>query len=884
MMTELLPRLTPVVAADEMGELYLRTTFPRPPLAGTFNDTGLFPVMYAETASLQHAVRRILRHGPLSLTQSECLARSTFTAVGDEAVLCRRAEEAFWDLLLASEWPMHVAPVPWLLKHVVTLIARGLKQSLLEHRIPGGWIKHIRNGRSPSKEWLLGYWPRKSHPLAGKKANLFLDCVIADFLQNYKCLGPVLEGWMKRTHLLGIYEDQACNIIVYAQAVMLEFGFEESLYLATWAVLRAKQAKALSDVLKAMGQNMCAVGRHLCELAVLQGRGVNRLDLLEDAERRVSATFNCPIVHVPADALRQCVRDVLRRELRTRVVLPPSDDFFRRRYAWCVGGAHNLNGNDHWLPRSLLPQFPAALLWNRRAALNCVERNPLKRWSGHVRVSVAEKVEQGKGRAIYSCDTLSYTAFSWLLEAVEKEWASRSVILNPGKGGTLGMMNRIRGAATGGRRQCYLMLDYSDFNSQHSNEAMRIVIEETLACCDHNEPELAAKLLKSIDDMHIYLRGVHIGRVAGSLMSGHRATTYWNSVLNAAYVRYAIGRVAYDTYKPFHVGDDVLILLDSPADAWNVVKKLEHIGCTLQRSKQSVGIGGYEFLRVAGSPFTGVGGYVARSVAGLVSGSWVSSVKMAPREALQSLIQQARSIMNRSGNPAAYKLLISSARRTIGIDQQYLEEFLSGNVALAPGPCYRSDRRYVARHVEWESSADDPYGGGRLLIGGIEIEKLPNHAARDYVNWAASEVERVGLAMVGRVPWRAMALTAYAAMEPSLYGNPSGGVRAAYISPRTVRLIDHYIDAADITTTDSQHGILAQYPLLSLLRNYFSMEDLTYLLNFVGRDAGIDARVTAWGGTNEGICVCGLLPYADAAGAASRVLGNAIHVSVPVAV
>nr|WHT71839.1 RNA-dependent RNA polymerase [Eimeria necatrix RNA virus 1] len=853
-----------------------------PHLVDLLDEIGCFWTHVDDEPGLRKAFDGLVDAAVFDMRQTHVLSSMTFGSV-DTVRAKKRREEIFWAVALRSTTPMHVAPVPDMLLRLVGYIVQTMCVPIVHPLRAGRWMSRLRSGNAPHKEWLLYHWPRKPHPLAGRKANMFLDCVLRDLMQGHSCFADTVIGWMHRYHNKGITEDQACNVFIYAFACRHLLGFEAALYLATWAVVAPSSAKALSDLLKAMGQNMCYMGRIMCELSVLQGRGVNPTDLYADAIRRVDGHLECPLVDIPADELRRCVRAVLERELRGRVVLPDCDEFFKRRYAWCVAGAHNLRTNEHWLPQRRLPRLSGVENWNRRAALNCVDVNPLVTWDGRVEVSVAEKIEHGKGRAIYSCDTLSYCAFSWLLESVERAWASRSVILNPGKDGSLGMLNRIRGANKHAARRCYLMLDYSDFNSQHSNEAMRIVIEETLAVCSYREDWLAKKLIDSVENMHIYVGGKYLGRVAGSLMSGHRATTYWNSVLNAAYVRYAIGEADYNTVTPFHVGDDVLILTEEPVSAWKMIRRIESVGCTLQPSKQSVGMGGYEFLRVAGDPYVCVGGYVSRAIAGLVSGNWVTSVKMAPREALQSLIQQSRSIMNRSGNPTAYGLLLGSAERITGIGRKYLDEFLSGEVAVAPGPCYRCDMRYVARHIEWIGEKDNP-DSKNVRVGGVEVSRLPNHAAVDYVTHAMSHVERAGLGIVGRIPWKAMALTAYAAMEPKLIGGGGDGQRVRRISPRTVRVLRGYQTTEGVTTTEVKHGVLTQYPILSILRNSFSCADLEYLLSLVGVPAGKDPRVTAWGGGNEGVTICGTLPYSDAAGMATRVLGNAIFVNVPVAV
>lgn len=740
-------------------------------------------------------------------------------------------------------------------------------------------------GGIPSKEMLLGAFKRKSHELAGRKANVFADKLLADIKEdaprNLRHVGRILcEG-----RAYGLSDDQLCSCLLYAAAVSRHINFDNAFRVAIVSVREPTCAKALSDILKAMGGNMHWLGRQLCELQTLQGRGVAPVNLDDDAARRLEGSFSCPVVNVSADELREVVRDILTTELNRTPVLADIDTFWSQRYRWCVGGSHNIGTNAHWLQRDKLPNVGDGVRWNRRAALQCVSDNPLRRWNGDVHVSVAEKKEHGKGRAIYSCDTLSYVAFSWVLDEVERAWASKNVILDPGRDGSVGLVNRIRGISRTLDRPTYVMCDYSDFNVQHTLQSMRIVFEETLAKCINVDSNMATLLTQSFHRTYVHLHGRVLGRIAGTLMSGHRATTYLNSVLNAAYCRLAFGRQRYSDLRPLHVGDDVLMFAQSNSQGWEAIHDLERLGCTLQRSKQSVGSLGYEFLRMAGDPESGVGGYVARSIAGLVSGNWVTAWKLEPREALQSYIHQTRSIMNRSYNPEAWRYLAGSAAAITRVPHDILSELLSGQVALAPGPCYRSDKRYVARHILWASDqgAEDALKGERDMLLGRPLTQLPQYASKDYITKGLSRVERSALYMVGRVPYYAMASSCYRAMEPSGQNGDATGLPYRYIGPRTVRLKQGSVLSSHVSTTAARHGVLVQYPLLSLMKNSLDEQQVRELLYSVGVEPGENPMVTAWGGENEGVVVDGMIPYSDAAGCGSRNLAKAVEVDVPVA-
>lgn len=746
---------------------------------------------------------------------------------------------------------------------------------------PARWLSE---GRVPSKEVLLGFFPRKAHPQAGRKANVFLDLLLADIASTGRARLRQIGRVLVNLGLGQLTDDQACNCILYAHCMATLTDFVWALEVAIGAVLQPARAKALNVLLKGTGQQVSALGRALCELNVLCGRGVARVDLKADAARRTASCLSLPLVRVPEDALTGAIDAILNEELGgCEVTLPSAEQFWTQRFEWCVGGSHNIRANDHWAPADQLPALAPGCRWNRRAVSEATATNPLTGWDGKVRVSVAEKLEQGKGRAIYSCDTLSYYAFTWLLRPVEKVWRSRRVILDPGRDGAVGMVSRIRGLTARPTRPVFVMLDYSDFNSQHTLGAQRLVIERLLSRVKHSEPELAQALVASFDNMEIMYGPGVLGRVAGSLMSGHRATTFLNSVLNAAYVRVALGHATYDTYSALHVGDDVLLVSGSERAGWAAIRALQKLGCGLQAEKQSVGAASFEFLRCAGNPWSASGGYLARSVAGVVSGNWVTDVVMRPLEALHSMVHHARSLINRSSNQTAYRALVSSTAKMVGLPATVVSEFLSGQVAVAPGPCYRNDGRYMFRWVV----PNDAHAAHTVSSpqARLALQKLPRFASRDYVEFGCAPVERAAVRAAGFVPWVAMASSSYGSMEPSHHvGDPSPRHRLLH-SDLGVRLKRGSVGASTVTTTAKKHGLLACYPLAALLRHVLSAADLVGLLTMLGQSPPDprDAHRVAWGSTGEGTTILGVMPYADAAGLASHELEATIIADIVVA-
>lgn len=79
------------------------------------------------------------------------------------------------------------------------------------------------------------------------------------------------------------------------------------------------------------------------------------------------------------------------------------------------------------------------------------------------------------------------------------------------------------------------MLDYDDYNARHPLEYQQMVIEELVAHSGY-DPVLGQRLADSFNNMYLFRPDTREPQqLKGTLMSGHRATTFINSVLNYAY-------------------------------------------------------------------------------------------------------------------------------------------------------------------------------------------------------------------------------------------------------------------------------------------------------------------------------------------------------------
>ncbi len=95
---------------------------------------------------------------------------------------------------------------------------------------------------------------------------------------------------------------------------------------------------------------------------------------------------------------------------------------------------------------------------HRRVFVERCPVNPLTDWCGETIYTASEKLEHGKRRAIFSCDSVTYVCFEHLLRPVELAWRGMHCLLDPGKIGNTALIHRCLEQSG-----CNVMLDYDDF-------------------------------------------------------------------------------------------------------------------------------------------------------------------------------------------------------------------------------------------------------------------------------------------------------------------------------------------------------------------------------------------------------------------------------------
>lgn len=703
------------------------------------------------------------------------------------------------------------------------------------------------------------------------------------FIEKYRALFFFQEVTLNRRGKIQVcdssilFNDQASAIVLYYCALA---GDSENLGLLLHAALSVylpQYAKALSIIVKNSGSNGDLFGARLCEAQTLTGRGVGSCDLHEEAAYRCNAELcDKSVWHFDEDKLRSCIHQVLSTELEGATVeFPTLEDFWQHRWQWCVNGSHSaVLGN---IDKRFKVSIPGITQLHRRTVIEQLAEEPISGWNGEAYFTGSLKLEHGKLRALFACDTLTYFAFEHLLRPVEKAWHGFRVLLDPGAGGLTNVVRRIHLLRK--RGACNIMIDFEDFNSQHSIRAQQILFEELIKLVNYDS-ELGSRILYSFDHMNCYVSGKRVGHMYGTLCSGHRATTFINSVLNAAYIDYVIGDLS--AVGSMHVGDDVYIACPDLSAAAEIISAVRASGLRVNPMKQSIGYHTAEFLRLAVTERHATG-YVARSISSAISGNWLTLHKQNAVEFLRTMVAHAWTLGNRCGDPRYGLLLVMSVGRVTRVARRKLEALLTGKVALGSGPARTSCDNYVSTYEIVEDNNRELYSGA--AVDHI-LSTVPKLASQDYLSHCVSELEREALKLTRVGVIQSMVKASYAKTLSSKFDTDDHKVfrldfKRHFLMPGCT--LSKYI-ADRLNYDTSRVGVLNRYPLLTQLKNQFNMQNVLYFLSAAGASVrrGDDIDVIAWGLKPHPVVIDGFMPYADAVAYSSTSRHNFIRCDYPI--
>nr|BAU79524.1 RNA dependent RNA polymerase [Diatom colony associated virus-Like RNA Segment 4] len=711
-------------------------------------------------------------------------------------------------------------------------------------------------------------FPLKSHPGASNKVNVYLSEVYF----STKAVNPAVTDEFVRLsgHIAGTAsDDQASGILLAAHA--MSNVVSEPVDKAMRLFLNLEAANSLTLCIKSLGLNGTLTGGCLVEGKTLQGRGLPSKVATDWRYRTDPEAVRAKVHDLPPDKLRSAIREVMQTELpKGEMSFPSLEETWTSRWMWCINGAHSklIETLHPELARSSDDLLPGQV--HRRVFAESLKDNPILEWDARSYFTGSDKLEAGATRAIYSGDSLSYFAFEHLLRPVERAWKGRRVILDPGEIGTWGMGRRIKRMRHQGGVN--VMLDYDDMNARHSLGVMKMVFEELVLHTKY-DPVLGQRLVDSFDEWWIKSpEDGELVKIAGTLMSGHRATTFINSVLNYAYIRVASSTFA--DMQSMHVGDDVYLLAPSYRAAYDLLARCKAAGLAMNPMKQSVGEYTSEFLRVAYRP-TRCQGYLLRSVSACVAGNWVSELKLNYEEGLRAMIGHAWTLANRSNNSAAGMALRASFKRMARLTGAVADKLITGEWAL-PGEAarYKMEDTHVV-HIDW---------GRRSQVRELDkkIFHMEQSATVDYLSYHTTPIEALALTELRTSVEREMKRASYGKTMASQLNKDPSDVEPLRARVK-VRPVKGMFLVQDIWDKPLISGVLSHFPLLQLVKNKIRSHLLSDLVHSETGEwlTGRRCYERAWGTKNTGATFRGRISFADAGRISARCNGQLVDVHYP---
>nr|ASU09856.1 RNA-dependent RNA polymerase [Leishmania RNA virus 1] len=701
------------------------------------------------------------------------------------------------------------------------------------------------------------YYQLKAHVGAQKKVNLTAIEVIRGC--QHECSVVYCEYVRYSAYFSGLYDDQVAAILLYATAAhgVQGFGARFSILWALACVKAPNFADEINIYIKHRG--MSGLLPQLVEMKCLLGRGVNEIDVELEARNRLNVK-NLNMQKFNEDELRAAVRQVYSEEVRRSVLYPPICDFWSSRWLWAANGSHS-RALEHAHPELATRKEGQAY---RKAVMEQWQHNPMDRWDGTVYVTPSAKLEHGKTRLLLACDTLSYMWFEYALRPVERIWENSNVILDPGSIGNCGIAARVNKWRNNVRGQSFFAVDYDDFNSQHTLLSQKIVFEELFRHINCNM-SWTRTLIDSFDSMELWVKGKKAGVVAGTLMSGHRATSFINSVLNRAYIICAGGHVP----TSMHVGDD--ILMSCTIDhADNLIANLTKNGVRLNVSKQVFSKTSGEFLRVAHREHTSHG-YLARVVSSAVSGNWVSDHTLNQQEALMNAIVCCRGILNRSlpgeKNPVVRVISRSVSKRT-NVDERIIRQLLSGKACLRGGVVYGEQTNCIQVYKI------------NCRVERLE-EKLPpyKHATEDYLNNHLTGIEVMAVRQYGS---DIADIMAQASWKKSMSNESAEEISRLSLSRDKNLPCLYCVTEDEVAKLPVRYGLFTGYPILMMLKDRIPIKEALKLAITIGYrpQPNSDIELDLWGESRNSCAIEGILPYNEATSMAQKLPCGGVVIQV----
>lgn len=407
--------------------------------------------------------------------------------------------------------------------------------------------------------------------------------------------------------------------------------------------------------------------QQVSELAYFElstGRAANQTDWAAEVSKRCGAVLTLRNPYTGTDFLRELytpLKGIVERILPHRDRWGTWESFVKDRQKWAPSGSAAgaravVNGETVRI--------------NKHSYFEQTPTDDVLKWMDSVPGLVArgsEKMEAGKARAIFGTEPRDQTIITYLIRPLEPGMGTIPEFIN-GHYGVHEVADIARKLALvrDGDIEC-TMLDYADFNYQHTLDAQELlfaVLEEALVRYENKDLNKAAAWARAAQRNQMFQvpNDPKWHRVTQGMFSGVRSTDFTNTILNLAYFEAASKMVADHTgLRPvgltnIHKGDDVWISNSSRLWGAELYNSMGRAGFVFQGSKQMFDKGRGEFLRVLYTK-DGARGYPMRAVATLLIKPIQSVQDLAPQNKATSLTSQINLLFRRGITVEACSIL-----------------------------------------------------------------------------------------------------------------------------------------------------------------------------------------------------------------------------------
>nr|WMV64399.1 putative RNA-dependent RNA polymerase [Uromyces fabae virus] len=387
------------------------------------------------------------------------------------------------------------------------------------------------------------------------------------------------------------------------------------------------------------------------ELEVLVNRGSGEVDWEKEKRNRIEPN----LCNIAATDVYSISRELF-NEIKNSGVKPKKwswQEFWDDRWEWAPTGAFH---SQYYEDQQFMSKNRST-----RNKLNALCRMPDYKFDHFItrdKEMIAwpsTKYEWGKQRGIYGVDITNFIMTAYGMADCENILSGRFPI---GKSATAENVKKtVKETLRNGVPFCF---DFEDFNSQHSNQSMKAVLDAYMNVFkDKLEKEQIEAIVwarDAIDNTVIYedtqLKKGY--KTSGTLLSGWRLTTFMNTVLNYVYTNKAIG-IGSELVST-HNGDDVLASINNLSELVSLLKGSKSLNVRYQRSKCYFSAIA-EFLRVDHHNGTG-SQYLSRAVSTFVHGATESSIPNDLRSNLEAIMTRRKELIERQADRATVDKLV----------------------------------------------------------------------------------------------------------------------------------------------------------------------------------------------------------------------------------